>query len=236
MAPDDPELMRLKDKAEGMVLSRDYKGAMKILVKIEKQSPNDVDILFFRFLALQGLNENAEAQVYAERILKEHPRSRYERRLQKFLASLELAERRAKMGGDTTSYYAVDKTLILELPGEADFTVSSDLNLDEATGLAVGKALLGLGGDKVKLKAGDKVQPLKSVRCLISPSGGAFSWEKSRTTSGYTEADLVFVKVAEGDNKGKQGWLLNNVKGAPAGSEDKPAVRANNVLQLPVIR
>lgn len=236
-APVDIEFEKLKIKAEEKVLSRDYKGATAILDELEKQAPNNVEVLFYRFLVHQGLNKDDEAKEYAEKILKEHPRSRYERRLNKFLGSLELAKKRKKLGGDRSSYYAIDKGASIELASASKLAEAGSPALDEVTGSQIGLELLS-GEPAVQplnLPEGTSVTPYKSVHFFLRLNTGEFSWERSRNTRGAAEVDLVYVKVLSGKQKGKQGWLVNTVKGMPS-SEENPGTSANNILSLPVIR
>jgi hypothetical protein len=236
-APEDPKFEKLKLKAEDKVLSRDYKGAAALLDDLEKQAPNDVDILFFRFLTLQGLGQDDKAKEYAEKILKEHPRSRYERRIDKFLKSFELAKKRKEMGGDRSSVYAVDPGASIELKTDALLAEANTGSLTEVSGSQIGMELIS-SEPKVKplnLESGTKVAPMKSVHFFLKTNNGEFSWEKSRNTAGAAEVDLVWVKVLSGKQKGKQGWIINNLTGVSS-SDDKPSRNARNVLGLPVIR
>jgi hypothetical protein len=235
--PDDPDFEKLKLKAEEKVLSRDYKGATTILDDLEKQAPNDVDVQFFRFLTYQGLGDDLKAKEYADKILKDHPRSRYERRLDKFLTNLALIEKRKELGGDPTSVYVIDSKVEIELVDGSKLAESSSRALDEVTGAQIGAELLGTQPEAkpVSLPAGTNVTPMKSVHFFLNTGSGQFDWERSRNTAGATELDLVYVKVTSGAAKGKQGWLINNVKGAPS-SEEKPGMVANNILGLTVIR
>ena len=236
-APEDPDFEKQKFNAESKVLSRDYKGASAILDDLEKQSPNDVEVLFYRFLALQGLNEDDKAKEYAERILKEHSGSKYERRLDKFLKSFELAEKRKKLGGHSSSFYAIEKEASIELTDDTLLAEANDSSLDQITGSQIGLELIS-DEPQVKpsnLKAGTSVTPIKSVHYYLKLNSGEFSWEKSRKTRGAAEVDLVYVKVNNGARKGKQGWLINNLRGAPK-VEDKPSRNARNILKLAKIK
>lgn len=239
--PEDLELERQKIKAEDKVLSRDYKGATALLDDLEKQAPNDVEILFFRFLTLQGLHEDAKAKEYADRILKDHPGSRYERRLNKFLKALELAKRREAQGGDPSSHYAVDKGASIELTADSQFSAANSGNLDPVSGAQIAQVLVARmsEGTPINLKSGTKVSALKSVHFFFKVSNKEFAWEKSRKTAGAAEVDLVWVKVNSGKQKGKTGWIVNNLKGIrSSGNSESPNRPRNvkNILGLPVIR
>lgn len=236
-SPEDPEFEKLKLKAEDTVLSRDYKGAAVILDKLEKQAPNDVEVLFFRFLTHQGLDEDEKAKEYADRILKDHPGSRYQRRLNKFLKGLEFAKKREKLGGHPTSVYAIEKGTSIELESTALMAEASDGSLDEVTGSQIGLELIGPNPEvkPISLRNRTKVTPLKSVHFFLRVNSGEFAWEKSRNTVGAAEVDLVFVKVTNGNHKGKRGWIVNNLRGVKS-SEDSPSRNRKNILGLPVIR
>jgi hypothetical protein len=235
--PEDIAFERQKIKVGDVVLSRDYKGAMKLIDELEEKAPNDPEVLFYRFLALQGLDQDDEAKEYAERILKDFPRSKYRKRLNKFLASLELRKKRKKLGGHFSANYGIEKGSTLELSANGLLAEAGDAKIDELIASQVGLELI-TPEPEVKpltLSAADTVTPIKSIHFYLRVASGEVAWERSRETRGSAELDLVYVQVTSGKKKGKKGWLLNNLKGAST-AEGSVAGMARNILGLGIIR
>jgi tetratricopeptide (TPR) repeat protein len=223
---EEKQYHNLQKKAEGLVLSRSYEEAIPLLEQALEQQPDDIENSFYLLLSHGSLevipSKGSAAYPYAKKVVEIDPASKEAARARAYLIGAELnipddfkygIDTFASRGGfvfdDETAYkLGADALLHLE--------IGSRLGRDGKSALWEAEIAPAEVPDTLLLKKGTEVAILSSSRYFYSLT----SWRKPlpdnppETDFDNTifEINAMFVEVvSEDENKGKKGWVVNQM-------------------------
>jgi hypothetical protein len=246
---EEKEYYRLQKKAEDMVLSRDYEGAIPLLEQAMQQNPDDPDNSFYLLLSHGSLemvpSKGSAAYPYAKKILEVAPRSNEAERARAYLIGAEFQLPEGFKYGNKTFYtygaFVFDPQTAYKL--NADTPLHADLNArlgkDGKAKLWEAEVAPKMVGEFLKLPKGTEVQILSESHYFHSLT----SWRKPLPAQPKEYDDTIFEVnafyvevVSEGENKGKKGWIVNQIDrytGTGQEGEDPFGVWIQDRLDIP---
>jgi hypothetical protein len=221
---EEKQYYRLQKKAEDMVLSRAYEEAIPLLEQAYEQRPKDMENSFYLLLSHGSLelvpSKGSAAYPYAKTVVELAPNTSEAQRANAYLIAAEFEVPKDFKYGKKTFYGWGG--FVFEEGKAYKLAVESPLHTDIGPRLTKqDKALLWetevapkMTPDTLKLSKGTEVQLLSQAHYFHSLT----SWRKPLPEDPQEFDDTIFEVnafyvevVSEGDNKGKKGWIVNQI-------------------------
>jgi tetratricopeptide (TPR) repeat protein len=221
---EEKEYYRLQKKAEDMVLSRNYEEAIPLLEQAMEQRPDDPENPFYLLLSHGSLemvpSKGSAAYPYAKKILELDPKSNEAARARAYLIGAEFTVPKDFKYGPKTSFtygaFLYDtKTpykLVVDTPLHSK--MNARLGKDAKAKLWEAEVAPKMAGKTLKLPKGTEVEVLSEAHYFHSLT----SWRKPLPAQPKEYSDSIFEVnafyvevVSDDDNKGKKGWIVNQV-------------------------
>jgi len=220
----EKEYHNLQVKAKEMVLSRAYEDAIPLLEQAHEQQPDDFENAFYLLLSYGSLelvpSKGSAAYPYAKQVIELAPNSNEAERANAYLIGAEFEVPEDFKYGDKTiaafGGFVFDPETPYKLTTDAPLhtEVNARLNPSGKTALWEAEVAPEMCPNTVLLEKGTEVAILSESHFFHSLT----SWRKplppkpDKFDDTMFEIDAFYVEVvSDGDNKGKKGWLVNQV-------------------------
>lgn len=221
---EEKEYYRLQTRAKDFVLARDYEKAIPLLEQAAKQRPNDVENAFYLLLSHGSLevipSKGSAAYPYAKKVVELAPNTNEASRARSYLVGAELSIPKGFKYGDQT-FHSLGEfqfepetayKLVADTPLHTE--LAARISPDGQKTLWETEVAPKMSGGTVLLKKGTEVQILSESHYFHSLT----SWRKPLPKEPTEYDDSIFEVhgfyvevVSAGDNKGKKGWIINQV-------------------------
>ena len=232
---EEKEYYRLQKKAEDFVLSRNYEKAIPLLEQALQQRPEDPENSFYLLLSHGSLevvpSKGSAAYPYAKKVVELAPKSNEAGRARAYLVGAEFSIPKDFKYGNKTFYtyggFIHEPGTAYKLAADAPLHVDLNARLSKEGKAALWEAEIApqMSSGTVALKKGAEVQILSETHYFHSLT----SWRKpladqpQEYDDSIFEVNAVYVEVvSEGENKGKKGWLVNQMDRYIAKAGDDP--------------
>ena len=221
---EEKEYYRLQKKAEDFVLSRNYEKAIPLLEQALQQRPEDPENAFYLLLSHGSLemvpSKGSAAYPYAKKVVELSPKSNEAGRARAYLVGAEFTVPKDFKYGDKTFFtyggFLHDQGTAYKLGADAALHVDLNARLSKEGKATLWEAEIApqMSTGTVPLKKGTEVQILAETHYFHSLT----SWRKPLPAQPQEYDDSIFEVnafyvevVSEGENKGKKGWMVNQV-------------------------
>ena len=219
---EEKEYYRLQKKAEDLVLAKNYEKAIPLLEQALQQRPEDPENSFYLLLSHGSLemvpSKGSAAYPYAKKVLEVAPKSNEAARARSYLVGAEFKPP-AQYGNKTfftLGGFVYEPKVNYKLVADAPLHVNLNARLNKD-----GKATMWEAEVAPSMVTGT-VQLTKGTEVLVLSESHYFhsltSWRKPlpdqprEFDDSIFEVNAFYVEVvSEGDNKGKKGWMVNQV-------------------------
>lgn len=244
---DEIQYHNLQKKGVDLALARNYKEAIPIFEQALEQQPEDLKNVFYLLLSHGSLEpvptKGSAAYPYAQKVMKLAPTSSEAERARGYLAAAELnIPKDFKYGAETLGALGS-----FAFEPEAKYKLASPAKLHTELGPRLGKSAKStlweaevapkLTPNFIELKKGTEVTILSEANYFYSLTG----WrtpirdEPEKYDTSIFEVNAFYIEVtSDGDEKGKKGWVINQVDRFLSADRDDPwGVWISNRLGLP---
>lgn len=232
---DEIQYHNLQKKGVDLALARNYKEAIPIFEQAMEQQPGDLKNVFYLLLSHGSLEpvpaKGSAAYPYAQKVVELAPRSSEAERARGYLAAAELnIPKDFKYGPHTMAslggfLFEPDAKYKLVAPTKLHIELGPRLGKSAKSTLWEAEVAPKLSGNFIELKKGTEVTILSEAHYFYSLTGWRtpIKDEPEKYDASIFEVSAFYVEVtSDGDEKGKKGWLINQVDRFISNDRDDP--------------
>lgn len=221
---EEKQYYRLQTKAKDLVLARSYEDAIPLLEQALEQKPDDYENHFFLLLAHGSLDKvpskGSAAYPHAKKVVELAPNTTEAERAKAYLVGAEFEVPDDFKYGKKTFFswggfvFNEETAYKLAAPAQLHTEIGPRISRDQKATLWEAEIAPDMITNTLTLEKGTEVKILTQEHYFHSLT----SWRKplpqdpKEFDDNIFEVNAFYVEVvSEGDNKGKKGWLVNQM-------------------------